>query len=244
MIDESDDEFESVTVAEVDACTDGWSIKRSDGWTLFTTNENCSVAPSVGEEMRCYGRGIGFPVRGITIGGRVYRYETPTEHEDSQSRMRQRLADERVESERKFREELPGLPDLPGFALKDEAGWLQCVKMNSQDPYSYACVEYAAKWANLMETRGELNSAGLASADAALRVVSIAEQASREADTSGITGFMYGAAVLMLAKFWAYGDALRRWHNKETQIGTEGDAANESGGVLNPALLSIGAADG
>jgi len=33
---------------------------------------------------------------------------------------------------------------------------------------------------------------------------------------------------------------LRRWHNKENQIGTEGDKANESGGVLNPALLSIG----
>lgn len=32
---------------------------------------------------------------------------------------------------------------------------------------------------------------------------------------------------------------LRRWHNKDIQLGTEGDAANESGGVLNPALLHI-----
>ena len=35
-------------------------------------------------------------------------------------------------------------------------------------------------------------------------------------------------------------DRLRRWHNKATQIGTEGDKANETGGVLNPALLTIG----
>jgi hypothetical protein len=44
----------------------------------------------------------------------------------------------------------------------------------------------------------------------------------------------------MLAKCWLHGEALRRWHNKDTQIGTEGDRANERGGVLNPAMLSIG----
>lgn len=59
-------------------------------------------------------------------------------------------------------------------------------------------------------------------------------------DDDGITGFMYGCAVQMLAKSWKHGEALRRWHNKETQIGMEGDKANETGGVLNPALLSLG----
>jgi len=51
---------------------------------------------------------------------------------------------------------------------------------------------------------------------------------------------MYGCAVVILSKCWEHGEALRRWHNKDTQIGDEGDRANESGGVLNPALLSIG----
>ena len=37
-----------------------------------------------------------------------------------------------------------------------------------------------------------------------------------------------------------YGDQLRRQHNLKTQLGNEGEKANESGGVLNPALLSIG----
>ena len=59
-------------------------------------------------------------------------------------------------------------------------------------------------------------------------------------DDDGITVYMYGCAVSVLAKAWKHGEALRRWHNKETQIGTEGDRANESGGVLNPALLTIG----
>jgi hypothetical protein len=103
-------------------------------------------------------------------------------------------------------------------------------EINSADGYSHACVTYGEKWAELME-------AGLAEGKT---VQEIAEPASREADTEGITGFMYGCAVAALAKFWVHGEVLRRWHNLDTQIGTEGEQANESGGVLNPALLNIG----
>jgi hypothetical protein len=39
---------------------------------------------------------------------------------------------------------------------------------------------------------------------------------------------------------WKHGEALRLWHNLKTQIRDEGEKANESGGVLNPACLSIG----
>lgn len=50
---------------------------------------------------------------------------------------------------------------------------------------------------------------------------------------------MYGCAVSALAKFWVHGEQLRIWHNLDIQIGNEGEKANESGGVLNPALLNI-----
>jgi hypothetical protein len=72
-------------------------------------------------------------------------------------------------------------------------------------------------------------------------MVEHASACSQAADDEGITGFMYGCAVGCLARAWVYGEALRRWHNKDTQIGTEGDKANASGGVLNPALLNIAA---
>lgn len=113
--------------------------------------------------------------------------------------------------------------------LKNEAAWQKCVEVND-DPYSKACVDYAERWANLMEERMAGDRAMLAS---------VAKQASHDANTGGITGYMYGAAVSMLLKCWEHGEALRRWHNKDTQIGDEGDRANESGGVLNPALLNI-----
>ena len=38
----------------------------------------------------------------------------------------------------------------------------------------------------------------------------------------------------------ANGEDLRRWHNLDTQIRNEGEIANEKGGVLNPAIMSIG----
>ena len=70
-------------------------------------------------------------------------------------------------------------------------------------------------------------------------VEAVAEQAGQDADIDGITGFMYGCAVSTLSKVWEHGEQLRRWHNLKTQIKDEGERANESGGVLNPALLNI-----
>jgi hypothetical protein len=110
-----------------------------------------------------------------------------------------------------------------------KAGWENGVA-NNEDPYGRAVYRFASEWATRME---QAMAAGETLAVCARRTVS-------EADDEGITGFMYGAAVSILSQAWAHGDALRRWHNLDTQIGTEGERANESGGTLNPALLNIG----
>lgn len=103
-------------------------------------------------------------------------------------------------------------------------------KAKNTDPYGGRVVSYGEDWANLMEAR-------MASGE---QIADIAKATSREADTDGITGFMYGCAVQALAYFWEHGEVLRRWHNLDTQIKDEGERANKSGGVLNPALLNIG----
>lgn len=64
------------------------------------------------------------------------------------------------------------------------------------------------------------------------KIVDIADSTSREADTEGITGFMYGCAVNALSQLWEYGEELRKWHNKEYNYDGEG--------VVNPAILTIG----
>lgn len=118
--------------------------------------------------------------------------------------------------------------------LKDEAGWQKALAANPESkPYGHRVMTYAEDWANFMERE---MAAGKTLAECA-------DTTSREADTDGITGFMYGCAVSTLSNVWEHGEELRRWHNLKTQIGNEGERANASGGVLNPALLSVATKD-
>lgn len=110
-------------------------------------------------------------------------------------------------------------------------------KAKNDDPYGNATVVYAEQWAYLMEKTIPANAT---SPQVTRFLVDNADRLSHEADTEGITGFMYGCAVSGLAHFWVHGEELRRWHNLKTQIKDEGERANESGTVLNPAILSIG----
>ena len=113
--------------------------------------------------------------------------------------------------------------------LKNKKLWDESVLANT-DPYGKACIDYAERWADMMEKeilKGK-------------KIVEVAEELSHKANTEGITGFMYGAAVMILSECWEYGEDLRQWHNLDCQIGNEGEKANESGGVLNPALINIG----
>ena len=114
------------------------------------------------------------------------------------------------------------------MTLRDPEGWKKSCEANS-DGYGGAAMTYAERWARLMEARMSKGE----------RIADIADDCSHLADNEGITGFMYGCAVGILSKVWQHGEALRLWHNLKTQIKDEGARANESGGVLNPAMLSI-----
>jgi hypothetical protein len=115
------------------------------------------------------------------------------------------------------------------MTLRDPESWKKANEANP-DGYGGAIMTYAERWARLMEAR-------MAKGE---RIAEIASECSHLADEEGITGFMYGAAVSVLAGVWVHGEALRLWHNLKTQIKDEGQKANDSGGVLNPAVISIG----
>lgn len=95
----------------------------------------------------------------------------------------------------------------------------------NSDGYSRACFTYAERWAEMLEN--EIDKTG----DVRKAIIDNAERLSHEADTEGITGFMYGCSVNILAQCWEYGEELRKWHNKE--YGYDGD------GVVNPAILTL-----
>ena len=115
------------------------------------------------------------------------------------------------------------------FEIIDQGAWDSWMESN-EDDYGACVMRYAARWANVMESK-------MAAGE---ELEAIADAASSEADVEGITGFMYGCAVGVLSKCWKHGEKLRRWHNLKTQVSNEGVRANEGGGVLNPAILSIG----
>lgn len=115
-------------------------------------------------------------------------------------------------------------------SVEAEGVWNHLVDVNKGD-YGACTIRFAARWAHKMEAR-------IAAGE---KLEDIAKASSHDADIEGITGFMYGWAVAQIARVWVHGETLRRWHNLDTQIGNEGEKANESGGSLNPALLHVGA---
>lgn len=110
-----------------------------------------------------------------------------------------------------------------------EVEWKHAVEINSHDSYGKGVMDFAQRWAELMEARIAKDEL----------VFDMAQKTSDEADTEGITGFMYGCAVSVLAKCWFYGDHLRKWSNLDIAGPVQGAAANESDGVINPAILTI-----
>lgn len=96
-------------------------------------------------------------------------------------------------------------------------------KAKNTDGYGSGVFRYAERWANMMEDELD-NTLGV-------RVRDIASRLSHEADTEGITGFMYGAAVSILSQCWVHGEELKKWHNKEYNY--------EGEGVANPALITV-----
>lgn len=133
--------------------------------------------------------------------------------------------------ERKVVEQTAALAAAPAtLTLRDPEGWQKAVEVNKSDPYSNAVIVFAAKWARIMEGR---MSAGETLAECA-------DSACSLADDDGITGFMYGAAVSTLAQVWIHGEELRRWHNRQYMTEEKAKLADENGGTVNPAILTIG----
>lgn len=134
-------------------------------------------------------------------------------------------------------------PPMTFRGAKATDDWALGMK-NNQDAYGHAVYRYASEWATRME---QAMTADFNWSPVSLEGTSVvaewlqenADRISHEADTEGITGFMYGCAVSTLAGVWIHGEQLRRWHNLKTQLRHEGERANEKGTVLNPALLNI-----
>lgn len=81
----------------VERSGEGYVLKR-DGLSLFIKDPG--FEPTAGQLARYFGRGFGYPVRGVVIDGRVVRYETADEHErQARNAIEDRQAKQRAEAE-------------------------------------------------------------------------------------------------------------------------------------------------
>ncbi len=114
--------------------------------------------------------------------------------------------------------------------ITNQEKWDECVRINT-DPYGGACVAVAREAMRMLDEGFELKGH-----DDTHKLICDADDASK---AGGITGFMAGAAASMISSYHSRGEEFRKLWNTRHQINDEGDKANESGSVLNPALLSI-----
>lgn len=133
---------------------------------------------------------------------------------------RKKQAEEYAKKEKEEMEDFEKTVQGIEVELSDKASWDEGVKINS-DPYGGAVYKYAEGWAKLMQVELRKGKS----------IKDCAEETSHKMGFMGITGFMYGAAVVVLSKCWKHGEELRKWHNKEY--------GHEGAGVVNPAVLTI-----
>lgn len=101
-----------------------------------------------------------------------------------------------------------------------QASWIDTVAKN-QDPYGHAAIEAVV-------AAGKQLDAG-----------ATPEQSIKPWDQIDLTGYLAGCAAGMIAHYHPRGDEFRRWWNLRYQVRDEGAKANESGGILNPAILHL-----
>lgn len=104
--------------------------------------------------------------------------------------------------------------------ISDAQTWTKG-RENNKDGYGNAIYDYAETWGKLMQAEIATGKT----------IAEVANQTSIEADIEGITGFMYGAAVSMLAHCWKHGEELRIWHNA--------NYGHTGSGTINPAIITV-----
>jgi hypothetical protein len=81
---DTDTQFEEVGIKAVAKEGDGWTVQREDGWSFYVPPS--PVTPKPGMLARFYGRGIGYIVRGLTLGGVVVFYRSEAEDDAKRKR--------------------------------------------------------------------------------------------------------------------------------------------------------------
>ena len=75
-----DREYRIFTINKVEDHDKEISLKF-DNFYCLDIQRSRGFVPKAGMTLKIYGRGVGFPVRGIEVNNHIYKYLTPKQHE-------------------------------------------------------------------------------------------------------------------------------------------------------------------
>jgi hypothetical protein len=149
----NDAEFYTHVVEEVKDLSDlndgpAFELKIDRGSMLWVKNPNKLPPPEVGDQVHFYGRGFGYPVRGVICGENVYYYRTEAEadelHRQEVEKMRQEKREDFQKNKAQWDKDLAALP--PEFQAR-----IQRFQSRNKDwewnfgPYEMFCCKEAHK---------------------------------------------------------------------------------------------------
>lgn len=112
------------------------------------------------------------------------------------------------------------------MSIINQKKWKSYEEKNS-DPYGKCCIDVARRVMEILDENKEFDTN------------KIICQADNDIEAGGITGFMAGCVAQIVSACHSRGEEFRRKWNIDNQISNEGEKANNSNGVLNPALLVV-----
>jgi hypothetical protein len=146
-----DQEYEEQVLTEVREHDDHWEICADGGW--LTIDKVPGIAPKVGSVARYYGKGFGYPVRGVDIDGQeVYYRSLAEERERHDNWVAERKRDKQQKAEADKEETARRIAALPD-AMQHR---IQKFRDHNRDfdweflPYELFCCEEAVKIAVAM----------------------------------------------------------------------------------------------
>lgn len=123
-------------------------------------------------------------------------------------------------------------------------------QVNTGDDYSNAVVEYGTRWAEMLEKaildkwpdfnwEDDWRIKNYISNPVRFAELFQPNSLGHEADTEGVTGFMYGAAAWAIGEYWIFGKHFRLWFNIYEGGIEQGIKVTEKNDSINPAVLVI-----
>lgn len=82
-----DRQYQETTVDKVEGGPGNWTLHLSEGFCFGGIPDDWTGTPKVGAKARFYGKGFGFPVRGLDLDGQEVYYKTPEEQEEEHRKL-------------------------------------------------------------------------------------------------------------------------------------------------------------